>query len=393
MSDPARRPIIRITLLIVFLVASLVLGMVGGVTGFVFLSNSRSAPIGHFRQALGLDSVTIPVTQNIHLDESSGVIDAAKKVSPAVVAISGSQEVTDFFGQTSTQQTSGGSGFILTADGLIITNKHVVDAAGTYKVVLSDGRILDASIKAVDPLNDLAVVKVNAQDLPTVELGSSDDLKIGQSVLAIGNALGEFPNSVTAGVLSAKERSIQAGSETDATGEALSGLLQTDAAINPGNSGGPLVNLAGQVVGINTAIASTTGGSIGVGFAIPIDSVRNVLKSVQKTGAIVRPYLGVRYVPVTDLVKAHKNLSVNYGDLVSKGSTAADVAVLAGSPADKAGIVEGDILLEINGAQINQDMTLAEILQKYNVGDQVTIKLLRGGTVQVVKAALDQSPS
>lgn len=381
----------RLVGLVVFMIVNLAIGVVGGAAGFVFLANNNSTLISQLRSRLGIDDNTgvgVPVHQNIKVEESSAVIDAAKKVSPAVVSISGSQQVSDFYGQVSTQEVSGGTGFILTSDGLIVTNKHVVSSAESYKVILNDGRIFDAKIQAMDTYNDLAVIKIDAKDLPVVELGNSDDLQIGQYVIAVGNALGEYKNSVTLGVVSAKQRKVEASGDTQS--ETLTGLLQTDAAINPGNSGGPLVNLAGQVVGINTAIASTTGGSIGVGFAIPIDSVKAAIDSVRKSGEIVRPYLGVRYVPVTNTLQKLNNLPVDYGALVSRGSTAAELAVVPGSPADKAGILENDIILEVNGERVDENNTLSDRLSKYQVGQEVELKVYRKGQQITVKVTLDK---
>lgn len=385
----------RAGLIIILIVANLLISIAGGVTGFVLLSNTDAGWARTLRTVLHIgdaNSLTIPTHETVSLTESSAVIDASKKVSPAVVAISGTQQVTNFFGGTSTQE-SGGSGFILTSDGLIVTNRHVVDGLNTsYKVILSDGRILDATIKAIDTLNDLAIVKVDAKDLPTVEIGSSTDLQIGQTVIAIGNALGQFQNSVTLGVVSAKGRTLSTNDTQATTSETLTDLIQTDAAINPGNSGGPLVNVRGQVVGINTAIASQSGGSEGIGFAISIDSIKNVLDSVRKTGKIIRPYLGVRTQTVDKSLQQLDNLSVDHGALVVPGADASQSAVVPGSPADKAGIKQGDILLEVNGEQINTDNPLPARVAEYKVGDTVSIKLLRDGKEQTIKATLGELP-
>lgn len=388
-----RRKALGLGILSVFVLSNLLVGFVGGAAGFVFLANSKSPILTTIKTKLGVDSntgIAVPVKQNIRLEESSGVIDASKKVSPAVVSISTSQTVQDYFGRVSKQE-GGGTGFILTSDGLIVTNKHVVEGSGssTYKAVLNDGRIFDAKIQAVDPYNDLAVIKIDAKDLPTVELGSSDNLQIGQYVIAVGNALGEFKNSVTLGIISAQQRSIEAGSGMGDS-EQLSGLLQTDASINKGNSGGPLVNLAGQVIGINTAIASNNGGSIGVGFAIPIDSVKSAIDSVRKNGKIVRPYLGVRYVPVTKALQGLNTLPVDYGALVSRGATATELAVLPGSPADKAGIVENDIILEVNGERIDETNSLSDRLRKYQIGNEISLKLSRKGSDVIIKVKLEE---
>ena len=394
----SQRKSIGVSLLILFVIANLLVGLAGGVAGFVLLSNSTSRPIKSLRQALHIgengSGLAVPVHQNITLSESSAVIDAAKKVLPSVVAISASQNVQDYFGQVSKQETSGGSGFILTSDGLILTNRHVVSADAEYKVVLNDGRIFNATVQAKDTVNDLAVVKIDAKDLPAVELGSSEALSIGQSVLAIGNALGQFRNSVSLGIVSAKQRQIAAGDGSGSSTETLTNLIQTDAAINPGNSGGPLVNLAGQVIGIDTAIASSGsgGGSIGIGFAIPIDPVKPVIDSVRKTGKIIRPYLGVRYVPVTKELQQLNSLSVDYGVLVSRGTQPGALAVVPGSPADQAGIKENDILLSVNGERIDDSNPLPQRISKYNVGDTVTVAILSQGKQHDVKVQLQKAP-
>jgi serine protease Do len=388
-----RRPV-GVATVFLAMVLTLLVGAIGGISGFVLLATSSGSPaVQNLQNRLGIsreNGVSLPVKQSIRVEESSAVIDAAKKVSPAVVSITANAQAIDFFGQVSEMEIGGGTGFIITSDGLIVTNRHVVSRRANYQVVLNDGRILDATIKAVDTVTDFAVLKIEAKDLPTVEIGSSDALEIGQYVLAVGNALGQFKNSVTMGVVSAKNRKIEAsgsgGSET------LTDLIQTDAAINPGNSGGPLVNLKGQVVGINTAIASTTGTSIGVGFAIPIDSVRGIIDSVRRTGEIIRPYLGVRYVTVNRLVQRLNNLAVDYGALVIRGASGAEVAVIPEGPAAKAGIQENDILLEVNGERIDEENPLPKRIAKYQVGDEVTIKLRRGGEEQALRVKLERLP-
>jgi S1-C subfamily serine protease len=386
----------RLTLFVLFVVATLLISMTGGVIGFVSLSNSDSPIARQVRSSLGLDAsdsqLRVPVRQDVQLNESSAFIEAAKKVGPAVVAVTTTGQVTNIFGQVSTQKTGSGSGFILTSDGLIVTNKHVVEAAGqTYSVVLSDGRTFDAKVQATDPFNDLAVLKIDAKDLPTVELGSSDDLQVGQFVLAVGNALGEFQNSVTLGVVSAKNRQLSdvGGQGGSSSGEDLSDLIQTDAAINPGNSGGPLVNSIGQVVGINSAIASPTGSSVGIGFSISIDSVRSVLDAVRRTGKIVRPRLGVRYAPNSAAIQKQNDFAVDYGVIVSRGRLLTDLAVLPSSPADKVGIKEGDIITEIDGRRIDEKNSLVKILSGKNVGDTIELTYYRGKESAKVKVELE----
>lgn len=360
-------------LFVVFLLLiALIMGVVGGVGSTILLTTNES-----IRNNLGLKDLNINTTktEKVVLEESSAIIDSVKKVSPAVVSISTSDNVTDFFGRT-IEEKGGGTGFIITNDGMIVTNKHVVESdSATYTVFTSDGKDYSARIIAKDAFNDLAVIKIDATGLPTVELGDSDNIEIGQWVVAIGNALGEFSNTVTAGVISATERQITATGGSGLT-ENLAGLLQTDTAINSGNSGGPLINIKGQVIGINTAVA---GNAQNIGFAIPINSAKKAIDSIKKTGKIVRPMMGVRYVPITKEISKANSLSVDYGIWVLRGTSRSDVAVVPGSPADKAGIVENDIITKINGDQINEKKTLLQLLQKYEVGDKIELSVLRKG--------------
>lgn len=367
---------------IVFLILALVMGAIGAVGTLVILS-------GNFQwsEKLGLKDVALNTTktEKLILEESSAITDSVSKVSPAVVSISTSKNVTDLFGR-SYEQTGGGTGFIITNDGLIATNKHVVsDENAEYTVFTSDGKNYSAKIMATDPANDLAVIKIEATGLPVVDLGDSDKLSVGQWVVAIGNALGEFDNTVTVGVISAKDRKITASG--GGTSENLEGLLQTDAAINSGNSGGPLINLKGQVIGINTAVA---GSAQNIGFAIPINSVKKAIDSIKKTGKIERPMLGIRYIPINkELAKANQ-LSVDHGAWVLAGSSRGEVAVIPGSPADKAGIVENDIITKIDGAEITENNSLSKILQQYNVGDEIEVTYLHKGQEQTAKLKLDK---
>jgi serine protease Do len=220
-----------------------------------------------------------------------------------------------------------------------------------------------------------------------LSLGDSDSLKLGQSVIAIGNALGQFQNTVSLGVVSGLSRSIVAGDQ--GSSEALDQVIQTDAAINPGNSGGPLLNLNGQVVGIDTAIVE---GSQNIGFALPINDIKTVISSVQATGKIIRPYLGIRYEEITPDIQSANNLSVDYGDLVIKGETASDLAVIPGSPADKAGIVENDIILEVDGVKLDQDHDLAQMVRAKSVGDIVKLTILDKGVQKTVSVTLVAAP-
>lgn len=378
---------------LVLSLAVFLVGMLGGVWGFLLLSNTENPIIQNIRQSIGLsDNPSIPsvLTEKIILEETSKITEAAKKISPSVVSITTSSQVTDYFGFIVGEQEGGGTGFIITADGYIMTNKHVVSGLNKVTVTLSDGTEHEGTVVSEDPSNDVAVVKIEATDLPVVELGDSDRLNIGQSVIAVGNAFGEFENTVTTGVVSSSNRSISAGTAGYGQGDQLTGLIQTDAAINPGNSGGPLVNLVGQVIGMNTAIASSSGSSSGVGFAIPVNAFRGAVSSIIEFGRIVRPGLGVRYIPINKAVAERNNLTVQYGALVAKGERASEVAVLSGSPADKAGIKEGDILLEINGDQVTVDVSLSKMISQYEVGAKVSIKVLRDGKQLDLDATLEE---
>lgn len=370
---------------LIFVLLNLAVGAVGGVLGIVAISNNNS----QLAKTLGINGqISIPTTrtEKVVVEESSAFVDTSKKVSPSVVSISTTSNVQDFFGQT-VQAQGGGTGFVITADGLILTNKHVVSEANTtYTVFTSDGKSYPAKVQSVDPLNDLAVIKIDANNLPVVELGDSDQLQIGQWVMAIGNALAKFNNTVTVGVISAKERQIQASDSTGSSSETLDGLLQTDAAINPGNSGGPLVNLKGQVIGINTAVASN---AQGIGFAIPINTAKTAIDSIKKSGQIIRPYLGVRYLSLTKDIAQQNNISVQNGAWVLSGNQLGQVAVIPGSPADKAGIQENDIITAVNGEKIDENHSLSTLLQNYNVGTTIEVTYLRKGQTKTAKITLE----
>lgn len=286
---------------------------------------------------------------------------------------------------TKLQEVGGGSGFIVSADGLILTNKHVVvDTKASYTVLTNDGKKYSAEVLARDPAQDLAVVKIEASNLTALKLGDSDKIKLGQTAIAIGNALGEFRNTVSKGVISGLSRTITA-SGGEGFSETIENVIQTDAAINEGNSGGPLLNINGEVVGINTAMVS---GAQSIGFAIPINQAKRAIDSVQKTGKIIVPYLGVRYLLINADLKESQKLPVDYGALL-KGNNGGP-AVMKNSPAAKAGLQADDIILELNGQKIDQNNSLAFLLQKYQVGDTVTLKILRSGKEIMIQVALEE---
>jgi len=388
------------TLITFIVVLSLVCGVVGGVLGVTLTINSSS-----LQKMLGIENSnglpTVTKEEKISVKEDSAVVDVVNKVSPVVVSIVFTKDVQTidpfsmYFGGdgSTTQQQGSGSGFILTLDGLVVTNKHVADVEGAkYTVITNDGKTYDAKVLAQDPIMDMAVLKIDANGLPVVDFGDSDELEVGQRVIAIGNALGEFQNTVTVGVLSAKERSVVAGDATGQGSESLDGLLQTDAAINEGNSGGPMLNLKGQVIGINTATVSK-GQAEGIGFAIPINSVLSVLESVKKTGKLVRPYLGVKYALVDKRIAGMKNLKEETGAILVSGDTDNAPAVIPGSPADKAGLKEGDVVLKVGNDTIDQQHSLVRILTKYSPGDKVTLKVSRDGKDMNVDVTLGEISS
>jgi S1-C subfamily serine protease len=313
-----------------------------------------------------------------------GVVD---RVGPAVVSIIGSKNVnvTDIFsGQTvSRPQIMAATGFIVSADGLIVTNNHVVDTPGaTYHAYSSNGTEYNIEIIATDSVLDIAIGRINGKDLPFLQFADSDKARIGEPAIAIGNALGEFRNSVSVGVVSGLARSITAG---DVTGQAeqLDELIQTDAAINPGNSGGPLLNSSGLVIGMNVA---TVQGSSNIGFAIPSNSVKQDLDSVRTSGKITRAFLGVRYVQINPILKQANNLSSGYGALVTNGASN-EPAVIEKSPAAAAGIRDGDIIIGVDGVSM-KDKTLSAALRTLKPGDTVSISFLRGGKNQNTSAKL-----
>lgn len=345
--------------------------------------------------------------------EEAYITSAVKKTNPAVVSIIITKDVPKYetyfenpfgdnnpFGQffqvpqyrqngTEKQEVGGGSGFLVSKNGLIVTNRHVVeDTSAEYTVYTNDEKKHTATVIARDQVLDIAILQIDGNNYPYLEFGDSDSLVLGQSVIAIGNALGEFRNTVSVGVISGLSRSIVAG---DATGqsEALEHVIQTDAAINPGNSGGPLLNLSGKVVGVNVAVAQ---GSQNIGFALPINSIESVVESVKATGKIIRPYVGIRYTQITKEMQDANNLSVDYGILVTPGGSTNELAVIPGSPADKAGILENDIILELDGEKLTQDTNFALLIREKKIGDTVTLKVLSKGKEKIVSLTLEAAP-
>lgn len=395
---------------------ALIGGFVGGIASQQFVSLEKTETV--------IQELEVELKE-----EKSAVIDAIEKISPSVVSIVISQDLNnirqqgaspfnlffendpffeEFFGRRNPQpeaqpeldtdepikrKVGGGSGFILNKEGLIMTNRHVVSSKdASYTVIMNDGTEYEAEVVSRDLFNDIAVMKLvpgEGESLPDniqpVKLGSSASLKVGQTVIAIGNALAEFQNSATKGIVSAKGRQIMA-SDGAGGGQNLSGLIQTDAAINHGNSGGPLVNLAGEVVGVNTAIAANANG---IGFAIPIDDVEPVVSSVMEYGRIVRPILGVMFTMLTPELAESLELSVEEGALLRGDGQ--NFAVLPNKPAEKAGLLEKDVIIEVDGEAVTTENPLQKIIAKYAPGDVIEVKYLRQGKEKSTNITLEEA--
>ena len=368
------------------------------------------------------DEVKIEQQQPVYISDiayEQAIIDAVKSATNSVVSIIISKNLPVYEQQwinpfpndpffnfqipqqvqkgTKLQEVGAGSGFIVSSDGLVLTNKHVViDKAADYTVLTNDGQKYSAKVLALDPAQDLAVIKIHPvirQGAPSndgansgnvfqpITLGDSSGIQIGQGAIAIGNALGQFSNTVSVGIVSGLQRTISASDQGGGFSETLEGIIQTDAAINSGNSGGPLLNLKGEVIGINTAMAQ---GAENIGFAIPINIAKRDIDQVIKTNKIVYPFLGVRYVLVDSAVKEKYKLSIDYGALVLKGSKG-EPAITSGSAADKAGIKVNDVILEVKPStgsdqaweKITKNNKLSDLIVKYNPGDKISLKILR----------------
>ena len=350
------------------------------VAGIISGSLSAAAVTTLLADENGAPSNQTPLGTNVsqvHIDESSAVINAVNNAMPAVVKI---QSQTDSGGGI-------GTGFIYNSDGWILTNKHVVDGATSLTVILSDSRELSATLYGIDPLTDLAIIKVDSSGLPTVSIGSSSELKPGQLAIAIGNPLGEFENTVTTGVISGLGRQIVAGDAVTSNAEQLNNLIQTDAAINPGNSGGPLLDSGGQVVGINTAVSQE---AQGIGFAIPIDVAKPIMQQAVNGEELSRPWIGVYYQPVTKQLADERNLSVDYGVLIDSSNDRP--AVFPGSPAAAAGLEAGDVITAVDGDRVDAESDLADHILPHQPGDKITLTVMRGGREMDVTVTLGTLP-
>jgi 2-alkenal reductase len=350
------------------------------VAGIVSGSLSAAAVSTLMRPPASVVTSQAPIGQNVsnvHIDESSAIISAVQGAMPAVVKIQS---------ETGNGQATG-TGLIFDANGWILTNRHVVAGAQQITVILADSRELDGRVYGIDTLTDLAIVKVDGSGLPTVKIGSSSDLEQGQLAIAIGNPLGEFENTVTTGVISGLGRQIVAGSQATSSSEQLNNLIQTDAAINPGNSGGPLLDSAGQVIGVNTAVSQD---AQGIGFAIPIDVAKPIMQQALDGKPLSRPWIGIYYQPVTKQLAKERNLSVDSGVIVDAGGN--QPAVFPNSPAADAGIRQGDVITEIDGTAITADSDLAELMLPHHPGDTIALTVLRNGSQQTVQVKLGTLP-
>lgn len=287
---------------------------------------------------------------------------------------------------TEEREIGGGTAFFISADGLLLTNKHVIDdKEADYTILLNDERRLEAKVVAIDPLNDIAILKVEGNNFNYLEL-ETELPQLGQTAIAIGNALAEFRNTVSIGVVSGLQRNVTAGSTRYGQLTELEEIIQTDTAINQGNSGGPLLNSLGKVIGMNTAVAAN---AQNISFSIPAADLQRAVESYQTSGSIQRAYLGVRYVQITPTVQERNNLEYDYGVLIAKGETTADLAVVPGSPADKAGLLENDIILEVDGVKLTSENAFNRIISRSTAGQTKELTILRNDEIQQVRVTLE----
>lgn len=331
-------------------------------------------------------NLKVPETVNFEtrtvISEENAVISAVEGTSSSVVAIGISKRVYDPFDPFSVPRKTDstiGTGFVVSENGVIVTNKHVVSDPGQYTVITKDGQKYEVEKIYRDPSLDLAIVKIKTSNLKPLELGDSSKIKVGQTVIAIGNALGKLTNTVTTGVVSGLGRNVTAGNLFEGL-ESLDNLIQTDAAINPGNSGGPLLSSAGQVIGVNVA---TTEGAENIGFAIPINSVKQIVEEFIKSGSIIRPYLGIRYRFISKDVAILNE--VPQGAFVQE--------VLEDGPAAKAGLKFGDIITKIAGQTINEENKVSEIISKSNIGQSLELNVWREGSELKLTPTIGEAPN
>ncbi len=384
---------------------SVVLGFIaGGISGtLVYLSmkpNSTLVIDNFVKDSSETENYTPQTSQE------QSVIEVVKNSSPAVVSVIATKEVPVYeqyleftpFGTdlkrkqngTEKQELGQGTGFIVSEEGLVLTNKHVVvDEKADYTVFTNTGKKYEAKVLARDPVQDLAVLEIVNKDgavFPVLKLGDSDGLETGQTVVAIGNALGEFRNTVSVGVISGLSRRITASDSSGSFVETLDNVIQTDTAINKGNSGGPLLNLKGEVIGINTAVVTS---AQSIGFAVPSNKAKRAISQVLETGKIVYPFIGIRYVLINESIKEEESLDSDHGALIISGSDG-EPAVEPGSAAAKAGLKKDDIILELEKKRIDLENPLSEAVLNYNPGDKVEMKILRNGQEMILELTLGE---
>ncbi len=375
-------PVPRQTPIFVAVLVGALLGM--GLQNAALRSNLKLP----FNLQKSLSSTPITTQNQVIVNEENAIIDVVEKSSPSVVAIAINNQpvVFDPFNPVSglgpqQQQSTIGTGFVVSSKGVVVTNKHVVaNTNAHYTVIFKDGKKYDVKKLYRDPLLDLALVQIEATDLQPLPLGDSSQLKVGQTVIAIGNALGKFTNTVTSGIVSGVGRRVQAGDPFSGAAENLDNLIQTDAAINPGNSGGPLLNSAGQVIGVDVA---TTEGAQNIGFAVPINSVTKIVDQFVQNGVVSRPFLGIRYRFVA------KDLAILNN--VPQGAYIQEV--VSGSGADKAGLQAGDIITKVDTQAIDSDTTISEVIATKKTGDSLNIEYFRDNKSKTVTATLLDAPN
>ncbi len=363
--------------LLVTLVVAIVAGVSSGALSAVAVSNlldGGSQPVAPAES----DGTTV---SNVRIDESSAVIAAVRGVAPAVVTIQARSGGI-------LPQSGTGSGFIYDPAGWIVTNKHVVDGADEFQVILNDSRVFTGRLVGVDTLTDLAIMKIDGESFPAAPVGTSADLEPGQLAIAIGNPLGNFENTVTTGVISGLGRQITATDASQTSAERLNNLIQTDAAINPGNSGGPLVNSAGQVIGVNTAVSQE---AEGIGFAIPIDVAQPIMDQARNGEPLARPWIGVFYRTVDRQLAQDENLPVDYGAYIDADGEQS--AIFPDSPAETAGLQEGDVIVAVDGERLEGTRDLSSLILPHAPGDTITLRVLRGGATTEIEVTLGELPA
>jgi len=392
--------IFKIIILTIFI--SSFFGFLAGIITINYFNEINIVPQLELNKDEKKEKIVTDELLSLLMTKEQAVVNVVEKVSPSIVNIIAIRDlprtISPFnfgfpfdFGfpireEEEQREVGWGSGFIVSADGLILTNRHVVeDERAEYTVVLNSGQEFQAEVIARDRTIDLALLRIKTDEsLPFVKLGNSDDLRLGQTVIAIGNVLGEFQNSVSKGVISGLGRTVTA--HGGGLVMRMENIIQTDAAINPGNSGGPLLNLKGEVVGINTAMVV---GAENIGFSVPINQAKKAIQEVKEHGRIIHPFLGVRWVVINERIQRENNLPVDHGAWIIRGSMG-EPAIFPNSPAQKAGIQENDIILEFNQEKVTLENSLSEIINRYNPGDRIVLKILRGTQEKNIEIILEE---